>query len=46
MKRAVLLVYRLPGRLPRGFWRLRLSTTDLAGNTQSKLAGQHPPMHH
>jgi hypothetical protein len=41
-----LQVYHLSGKLPRGFWRLQLTATDLAGNTQSKLAGQHTPMHH
>ena len=40
----VLQVYRLPGKLPHGFRRLLVSATDLAGNTQSKLVGQHLPM--
>jgi len=35
----VLLTYRLPSKLPHGVSRLRVSATDLASNTQSKLAG-------
>ena len=42
----LLQVYPLRGRLPRGFSHLRVTATDLAGNMQSKLAGQHSPMHH
>ena len=42
----VVRVCRLRGKLPRGVCCLRLSATDLAGNTQSKLADQRPFMHH
>jgi hypothetical protein len=42
----VLQVYRLAGKLPRGFRCLQVTATDLAGNTQSRLAGQRPLMRH
>ena len=42
----VLQVYRLPHELSHGHCRLLLTATDLAGNTQSKLAYQHPSPHH
>ena len=42
----VLQTYRLPGKLPRGFSRLCVTATDLAGNTQSKLAGDRWPVQH
>ena len=35
--------YRLPDKLPRGFSRLRVTATDLAGNTQSMLVGHRLP---
>ena len=42
----VLQVYRLPGKLPRRLFRLRVAASDLAGNTQSKLVGLQPLVHH